>query len=135
MGDDPPRRTRHQSRLERHRGHAVCEAALAQSGSAARRLIQQGGVYLNGNRIESVDYIVGSNDIENDEILLKAGKKKIHKIKIIPRTISTTTLEGYIYVIDSLWLIQKMDLTMEKGNLLVYDYFSIPMAMIKVDRN
>lgn len=50
---------------------------------------------------------------------------KINKIKIIPRTISTTTLEGYIYVIDSLWLIQKLDLTMEKGNLLVYDYFSI----------
>lgn len=58
------------------------EVELAQSGSAARRLIQQGGAYLNGNRIESVDYIVGSNDIENDEILLKAGKKKIHKIKI-----------------------------------------------------
>jgi tyrosyl-tRNA synthetase len=58
------------------------ETELAQSGSAARRLIQQGGAYLNGNRIESVDYIVGRNDIENDEILLKAGKKKIHKIKI-----------------------------------------------------
>jgi hypothetical protein len=51
--------------------------------------------------------------------------QKIHKIKIIPRTISTTTLEGYVYVIDSIWLIQKLDLTMEKGNLLVYDYFSI----------
>jgi tyrosyl-tRNA synthetase len=58
------------------------ETALAQSGSAARRLIQQGGAYLNGIRIESVDYIVGFNDIENNEILLKAGKKKIHKIKI-----------------------------------------------------
>lgn len=51
--------------------------------------------------------------------------QRINKIKIIPRTISTTTLEGYIYVIDSLWLVQKLDLTMEKGNLLVYDYFSI----------
>lgn len=50
---------------------------------------------------------------------------KIDKIKIIPRNISTTTLEGYIYVIDSLWLIQKLELTMEKGNLLIYDYFTI----------
>lgn len=58
------------------------QVGLAQSGSAARRLIQQGGAYLNGNRIESTDYIIGCNDIENDEILLKAGKKKIHKIKI-----------------------------------------------------
>jgi hypothetical protein len=51
--------------------------------------------------------------------------KKINKIKIIPRSISTSTLTGYIYVIDSLWLIQKLELTMEKGNLLRYDYFSI----------
>ncbi len=58
------------------------EVGLVQSGSAARRLIQQGGAYLNGNRIESIDYIVGVSDIEHDEILLKAGKKKIHKIKI-----------------------------------------------------
>lgn len=50
---------------------------------------------------------------------------KIHKIKIIPRNTSTSTLEGYIYVIDSLWLIQKLELTMNKGNLLVYDYFTI----------
>lgn len=50
---------------------------------------------------------------------------KIHKIKIIPRNIATTTLEGYIYVIDSLWLVQKLELTMEKGNLLIYDYFTI----------
>ncbi|HIP33030.1 MAG TPA: hypothetical protein EYG86_09725, partial [Crocinitomicaceae bacterium] len=51
--------------------------------------------------------------------------RKINKIKIIPRNIATTTLEGYIYVIDSLWLIQKLELTMEKGNLLIYDYFTI----------
>lgn len=50
---------------------------------------------------------------------------KIHKIKIIPRSIATTTLSGYIWVIDSLWLIQKLDLEMEKGNLLIYDYFRI----------
>lgn len=51
--------------------------------------------------------------------------RKIHKIKIIPRYSSTSTLEGYIYVIDSLWLVQKIDVTMEKGNLLIYDYFQI----------
>jgi len=51
--------------------------------------------------------------------------RKIHKIKIIPRNIATTTLEGYIYVIDSVWLVQKLELTMKKGNLLIYDYFQI----------
>lgn len=49
----------------------------------------------------------------------------IDKIRIIARNTATTTLEGYIYVIDSLWLVQKLDLEMEKGNLLVYDYFRI----------
>lgn len=51
--------------------------------------------------------------------------RKIHKIKIIARNTATTTLTGYIYVIDSVWLIQKLDLAMEKGNLLKYDYFRI----------
>lgn len=49
----------------------------------------------------------------------------ICKIKIIPRNTATTTLEGYIYVIDSLFLIQKLQLTMNKGNLLIYDHFEI----------
>jgi hypothetical protein len=51
--------------------------------------------------------------------------RKIHKIKIIPRLTATTTLEGYIWVIDSVWLVQKLELTMNKGNLLVYDHFTI----------
>lgn len=50
---------------------------------------------------------------------------KIHKIKITARNSSTSTLSGYIYVIDSLWLVQKLDLRLEKGNLLKYDYFEI----------
>ena len=49
----------------------------------------------------------------------------ISKIKISPRNTATTTLEGYIWVIDSLWLIQKLELNMSKGNLLVYDNFKI----------
>jgi hypothetical protein len=49
----------------------------------------------------------------------------ISKIKISPRNTATSTLEGYIWVIDSLWLVQKLDLTMNKGNLLIYDYFRI----------
>lgn len=51
--------------------------------------------------------------------------KKINRIKIIPRSTATTTLEGYIWVIDSTWLVQKLELTLNKGNLLVYDYFKI----------
>lgn len=51
--------------------------------------------------------------------------KKIHKIKITPRNTATTTLDGYIWVVDSTWLIQKLEMTMNKGNLIIYDYFTI----------
>ncbi|MBW1727539.1 MAG: tyrosine--tRNA ligase [Deltaproteobacteria bacterium] len=56
---------------------------LASSGSAARRLIEQGGAYVNGKRIESFDYLLTNSDIIDLEILLRAGKKRYHKIKII----------------------------------------------------
>ena len=32
--------------------------------------------------------------------------QKIYKIKILPRRTATSTLQGYIYVVDSLWLIK-----------------------------
>jgi hypothetical protein len=51
--------------------------------------------------------------------------RKIHKIRIIPRNTATSTLEGFVWVIDSLWLIQKLELTLNKGNLLLYDCFTI----------
>lgn len=51
--------------------------------------------------------------------------RMISKIKITPRNTATSTMEGYIWVVDTLWLIQKLDLTMNKGNLLIYDYFRI----------
>lgn len=61
-------------------------AGLAPSGSAAMRLIKQGGAYINGNRISSTEYMISENDFNNKEILLRAGKKRFHKIKIRVRS-------------------------------------------------
>ncbi len=58
------------------------QTGLAQSASAARRLIEQGGAYVNGRRIEAQDYLVTPGDSSSHEILLRAGKKKYHKIII-----------------------------------------------------
>lgn len=58
------------------------EIGLANSGSASRRLIEQGGAYINGHRIDSFDYLVTDKDINDAEIVLRAGKKKYHKILI-----------------------------------------------------
>ncbi len=57
-----------------------CMVGLAKSGGDARRLISQGGAYLNGNRIDSFDYLVNDNDVNGLEILLRSGKKRYHKI-------------------------------------------------------
>jgi tyrosyl-tRNA synthetase len=56
-------------------------AGLVKSGGAARRLIEQGGAYINGNRVQHHDYMVNLEDLQNGEILLRSGKKRFHKIK------------------------------------------------------
>jgi tyrosyl-tRNA synthetase len=55
---------------------------LVKSGGEARRLIEQGGGYLNGDRIETFDQMVTKLDVQNGEIVLRSGKKKFHKILI-----------------------------------------------------
>ena len=58
------------------------EIGLCGSKSAARRLIQQGGAYVNRERIQAFDEIIGSKNLTSNGILLKAGKKKVHRIRI-----------------------------------------------------
>ncbi len=60
------------------------EAGLAVSSGAARRLIDQGGAYVNGRRIDSIDFQVTEREIDQGSILLRAGKKRYHKIVIDP---------------------------------------------------
>ncbi|MCG8470357.1 MAG: tyrosine--tRNA ligase [Desulfobacterales bacterium] len=55
---------------------------LAKSGGAARKLIQQGGAYLNGERLESDSRMVTLADFDEEEIVLRAGKKRYHRVKL-----------------------------------------------------
>jgi len=60
-------------------------AGLASSGGAARRLIEQGGAYVNGQRIDSYDQLIGQQDLNEDKtIVLRSGKKRFHRIKPQP---------------------------------------------------
>jgi tyrosyl-tRNA synthetase len=60
--------------------------SLCSSGSEARRLIEQGGAYLDRKRIDKFDYLVTLAEFsEKNEILLRAGKKKFHRIKILDK--------------------------------------------------
>ena len=56
------------------------QAGLANSGGAARRLIEQGGAYVNGSRVLSYDQMITPGDLNRNEILLRSGKKRFHKI-------------------------------------------------------
>ena len=59
-------------------------AGLAKSSSEARRLIQQGGAYINGRRIDDVNARITEKDVQGSEILLRFGKKRYHKISVQP---------------------------------------------------
>jgi tyrosyl-tRNA synthetase len=63
-----------------------CVAGLTKSGGEAKRLIKQGGAYIDGNRITDIQYIATTADIENNSLLLRAGKKRYHKIIIGPHS-------------------------------------------------
>jgi tyrosyl-tRNA synthetase len=63
----------------------LAETGLCASRSAARRLIQQGGAYLNGERIGDLELPVGTHHLTAEGILLKAGKKKVHRVQVQER--------------------------------------------------
>jgi tyrosyl-tRNA synthetase len=58
------------------------ETGLAASKGAARRLIQQGGASLNGARLGDSDAIVSSADLEDGGLILRAGKKRYHRVVV-----------------------------------------------------
>lgn len=53
---------------------------LVSSKGEGRRLINQGGLVLNDEKIKSIEYIVNSDDIKDDGIMFKKGKKTYHRI-------------------------------------------------------
>jgi len=55
-------------------------SGLARSKSDARRLVQQGGAYVNEVAVTDVDRTLTRDDLVDGEILLRAGKKRYHRI-------------------------------------------------------
>lgn len=60
---------------------------LCASSSEARRLIEQGGAYINNKRVDRFDKCLTLKDFyPTQQILLRAGKKKYHRLKILEET-------------------------------------------------
>jgi tyrosyl-tRNA synthetase len=56
------------------------DSGIVKSRGDARRLVMQGGAYLNDRRIEVFDRKITPGDIENGALFLRAGKKKYLRI-------------------------------------------------------
>ena len=58
----------------------IAESGLAPSKSAARRLVEQGGVRVGERKITSIDDIVSPGELGQDGVLLHVGKKHIRRL-------------------------------------------------------
>jgi len=58
----------------------LVEAGICQTRGEARRLIAQGGVTLDDQRIPSFDFMVSMRQVKDNTLLLKIGKKRYHKV-------------------------------------------------------
>jgi tyrosyl-tRNA synthetase len=56
---------------------------LCKTRGEARRLISQGGGYVNKDRLQSFDQIVNKNSLDDNCILLRAGKKRY--VRVVPK--------------------------------------------------
>jgi tyrosyl-tRNA synthetase len=61
----------------------VVAAGMCSSKGAARRLIQNGGLYLNNERVTQTDATIGPDDIVDGRlIVMRSGKKNTRLIRI-----------------------------------------------------
>lgn len=56
------------------------EVGLVSSRSDARRLIQQGGAYINEKQYRAIDTVVDATLLEDNALRLRAGKKRYHRV-------------------------------------------------------
>ncbi len=60
----------------------LTRADLATSASEARRLIKQGGAYLNEERMSDPERVITGEDVQEGKIALRAGKKRHHRFTV-----------------------------------------------------
>ena len=60
----------------------MAEVGLTRSRGDARRMIQQGGVYVNDARVSDVNHVLRERDLTPEGMLLRAGKKRFHRVVV-----------------------------------------------------
>ncbi len=61
---------------------ALVESGLQSSKGNARRLVQQGGAYINNHQEDAIDRVLSESDLASETMLvLRSGKKKYHLLR------------------------------------------------------
>ncbi|HHY83592.1 MAG TPA: tyrosine--tRNA ligase [Clostridiales bacterium] len=55
---------------------------LIPSKGEGRRLIQQGGIYVNDERIDSIDHVLTDADLKDGSLMIRKGKKVYYKVTV-----------------------------------------------------
>ena len=66
---------------------AFVNAGLCTSKGEVRRLIRQGGAYVEDKRIDDENFVIGKKYLSSGEINLRAGKKRHMRIQIVTRSL------------------------------------------------
>lgn len=61
----------------------LLKADLTPSRSEARRLVKQGGVSIDGEKVTDFNHVVKKEDFKDGSLMIKKGKKVYHQIKLV----------------------------------------------------
>lgn len=67
------------------------------------------------------------------EEVLKEDEKVVYKIRVTPRKTGDATCRGFLFINDSTWNINRLELTLQKGGLKFYDVFTIRQSYENVN--
>ncbi|MEG0379582.1 MAG: S4 domain-containing protein, partial [Eubacterium sp.] len=59
------------------------KAGLVPSRSEGRRLVQQGGVEVDGSKVTDIKAVITPADFKDDAIIIKKGKKVYRQVKLV----------------------------------------------------
>ena len=65
--------------------------------------------------------------------IITEGQDTIYKVKISSRNVGSSSMDGFLYVKKHAWVLTKVDLTITKGNLKLYDEFRIEQEYTQFD--
>jgi hypothetical protein len=69
------------------------------------------------------------------EQVIKEGEETVYKIKVTPRKTGDATCKGYLFINDSTWNINRLELTLHKGVLKFYDDFTIRQSYKRIEED